>query len=79
VGREVSPDEAYKAAEICALNCLAPIKSVVGSLDKVEEIVQIRGFVNLADDLHNQPEEEKERCQGYLECDVSVLGASQSV
>jgi len=55
VGKEVSPDEAYKAAEICALNCLAAIKSVVGSLEEVEEIVQVRGFVNSADDFHDQP------------------------
>jgi enamine deaminase RidA (YjgF/YER057c/UK114 family) len=51
VGKEVSLDEAYKAAEICALNCLAAIKSVVGSLETVEEIVQVRG----ADDFHDQP------------------------
>lgn len=55
VGKEVSLDEAYKAAEICALNCLAAIKSVVGSLEEVEEIVQVRGFVNSADDFHDQP------------------------
>jgi enamine deaminase RidA (YjgF/YER057c/UK114 family) len=55
VGKEVSLDEAYKAAEICALNCLAAIKSVVGSLETVEEIVQVRGFINSADDFHDQP------------------------
>jgi len=48
-------DEAYKAAEICALNCLTAIKSVVGSLEKVEEIVQVHGFINLADGFHHQP------------------------
>jgi len=40
VGAEVSPEDAYKAAQICALNCLAAVKSLVGSLDAVEEIVQ---------------------------------------
>ena len=55
VGGAVSQDEAYKAAEICALNCLAAIKSVVGSLEEVEEIVQLRGFVNSAPDFHDQP------------------------
>ena len=43
VGEEVSLDEAYKATQICALNCLAAAPSVVGSLEKVEEIVQVRG------------------------------------
>jgi len=55
VGKEVSLDEAYKAAEICALNCLAAIKLVVGSLEEVEQIVQVRGFVNSAQDFHDQP------------------------
>ena len=55
VGGEVSLDEAYKAAELCALNCLAAIKSVVGSLEAVEQIVHVRGFVNSASDFHDQP------------------------
>jgi len=55
VGGEVSPDQAYKAAAICVLNCLAAVKSVVGSLEEVEEIVQVRGFVNSADNFHDQP------------------------
>ncbi len=55
VGREVSLEDAYKAAQICALNCLAAVKAVVGSLDRVEEVVQVRGFVNSAPDFHDQP------------------------
>jgi len=55
VGCEVSLDEAYKAAEICALNCLAAIKSVVGSLEEVEEIVQVRGFVSSGSRFYEQP------------------------
>jgi len=55
VGKEVSLDEGYKAAEICALNSLAAVKSVVGSLEEVEQIVQVRGFVNSAPDFHDQP------------------------
>jgi len=56
VGAEVSPEDAYKAAQICALNCLAAVKSLVGSLDAVAEIVQVRGFVNSAPDFHGQPQ-----------------------
>lgn len=55
VGAEVSFEEAYKAAQVCALNCLSAVKSVTGSLEKVEEIVQVRGFVNSAADFHDQP------------------------
>ena len=36
LGREVSEEEGYKAAEIAALNCIAIVKEAVGDLDKVE-------------------------------------------
>jgi len=56
VGKEVSLEEGYKAAAICAINCLAAIKSLIGSLDKIEEIVNLRGFVNSSLDFYRQPE-----------------------
>ncbi len=55
VGREVPLEDAYKAAQICALNCLAAVKAVVGSLDRVAEIVQVHGFVNSAPSFYDQP------------------------
>jgi len=56
VGSERTVEEGYKAARICALNCLAAVKALVGSLDKVEEIVQVRGFVSSAPNFGKQPE-----------------------
>ena len=56
VGAEKTLKEGYEAAKICALNCLAAVKDLVGSLDEIEEIVQIRGFVNSAPDFGKQPE-----------------------
>jgi len=56
VGDEVSLEEGYEAAEVCALNCLAAIKSVIGSLDEIEEILNLRGFVNSSLDFYRQPE-----------------------
>ena len=55
VGETVSEEDAYKAARICALNGLGVVKSLVGSLDNVEKIVQIQGFVNSKNDFTNQP------------------------
>jgi enamine deaminase RidA (YjgF/YER057c/UK114 family) len=49
-------EEGYEAARICAINCLAAVKDLVGTLDKVEEIVQVRGFVNCTSDFGEQPE-----------------------
>ncbi len=56
VGSEKTLEEGYEAAKICALNCLAAVKDLVGSLDKIEEVVQVRGFVNCTPDFGNQPE-----------------------
>jgi len=56
VSSEKTLEEGYEAAKICALNCLAAVKDVVGSLDEIEEIVQVRGFVNSAPDFGKQPE-----------------------
>ncbi|MFZ2330868.1 MAG: RidA family protein [Atribacterota bacterium] len=56
VGKEVSLQEGYEAAKICAINCLAAIKTVIGSLDEIDEIVSLRGFVNSSLDFYRQPE-----------------------
>jgi len=56
VGKEKTVEEGYEAAKICALNCLAAVKDLVGSLDEIEEIVQVRGFVNSTPDFGKQPE-----------------------
>lgn len=56
LGAEVSNEIGVKAAEICALNCLSVIKSVVGSLDNIEQIVKLTVFVNSADGFIAQPQ-----------------------
>jgi len=55
IGRDLSVDEGYEAARRCALNVLAVIQFVEGSLDNVREVVHVRGFVNSADGFHDQP------------------------
>ncbi len=56
IGGEVSLKEGYESAKICAINCLAAIKSVIGSLDKIDEIVKVKGYVNSTSDFYRQPE-----------------------
>lgn len=55
VGAEVSAEDAYEAAKISALNCLGVIKSIVGDLDKIEQVVKVVGFVNSAPGFNMQP------------------------
>ena len=54
VGQEVSVEDGKKAARLCCLNCLAIIKEVAGSLDRVERIVKMTGFVNANADFYQQ-------------------------
>ncbi|MER5639314.1 RidA family protein [Kitasatospora sp. NPDC002227] len=55
VGAEVTPEEAKGLAQTCALNALAAIKSVIGDLDRVEQVVKVVGFVASAPDFTGQP------------------------
>ena len=55
VGADLTEEQAYEAAKICAINCLSAIKGVIGSLDKIEQIVKVTGFVNSAPGFSAQP------------------------
>lgn len=55
VGRDLSEEDAIKAAQVCALNCLAAIKSVVGDLDRVVEVEKLTVFVASNPDFTAQP------------------------
>lgn len=55
VGKDVTEDQAYDAAKLCALNCLSVIKAQIGNLDKIEQVVKVVGFVNSADGFNMQP------------------------
>ena len=55
VGRDVTVEDANKAAELAALSLLATIKSEIGSLSRVDQIVKAVGLVNCADGFAQQP------------------------
>ncbi len=56
VGGPLSEAEGYEAAKTCALNCLSVIKAQVNSLDNIEKIVKVVGFVNSASGFNKQPQ-----------------------
>ncbi|MGB7450299.1 MAG: RidA family protein [Ornithinimicrobium sp.] len=41
----VSPEQAQECARLCALNAIAAVKSVVGDLDRVTQVLKVTGFV----------------------------------
>jgi len=54
VGKDLTTEQASNAARICALNCLAAMKAVIGNLDKIERIIKLTGFVNSTGDFTEQ-------------------------
>ncbi|WP_204162057.1 MULTISPECIES: RidA family protein [unclassified Rathayibacter] len=55
VGDGVSPEVAKDLARVCALNALAAVAEVLGSLDRVTQIVKMTGFVASASGFTGQP------------------------
>jgi len=54
LGEELTLEQGYEAARICALNCLAAINGEAGSLDYVDRIVKVLGFVSSAEGFTEQ-------------------------
>ena len=54
VGAEVTPEQAKELARICALNALAAVASLVGSLDDIQ-VLKVVGFVASAEGFTGQP------------------------
>ena len=54
VGLEVDVDQAKKLAEICALNCLAAVETIV-PIERISRIVRVVGYVNGVAGFTNQP------------------------
>lgn len=55
VGRDLTVEDAYEAAKLAALNCLAAAKSILGTLDRIERVVKVNGYVNSAPGFTDQP------------------------
>jgi len=63
VPSQVSMDDATKAAELCAANVLRAVHGQIGSLDKIQRVVRITGYVNADAD--------------FLDCHLVINGASR--
>jgi enamine deaminase RidA (YjgF/YER057c/UK114 family) len=55
VGAEVSADDAKLLARTCALNALAAVQNVIGSLDRITRVVKVVGFVASDPSFTGQP------------------------
>ncbi|NMB12261.1 MAG: RidA family protein [Firmicutes bacterium] len=75
VGTDVSLEEAYEAAKLCAINALGGLKAVIGNLERVDEIVKVLGFVNSDEDFHRQPEV----MHGFTDLLVELFGPEKGI
>ncbi len=56
VGKELTTEDAYKAAERCGLSIIAQVKKACdGNLSKIKSCVKLTGFVNSTEDFIEQP------------------------
>ena len=56
VGKDLTADDAYKAAERCGLSIVAQVKKACdGDLAKVKSCIKLTGFVNSTEDFTEQP------------------------
>lgn len=56
LGGDVSIDDGYQAARLCALNVIAQVKAACGGdLDRVVRCLKLGGFVNSTPDFGDQP------------------------
>ncbi len=71
VGQSLNVDQGKEAAKIALLNALAVIKSAIGSLDFIEQIVRMSLYVACTPDFTAQPTV----ANGASDLLVEVLGA----
>lgn len=55
VGQDVSLEQAYEAARVCTLNALSIAKDMLGSLEQIERVIRVGGFVASAQGFFDQP------------------------
>jgi enamine deaminase RidA (YjgF/YER057c/UK114 family) len=55
VGKELNLEEGYKAAQEACLNCLSQLKSQLGDLDRIKQVLQVVGYVNSEVGFMDQP------------------------
>jgi enamine deaminase RidA (YjgF/YER057c/UK114 family) len=55
VGEHIAVSEGYEAAKVCVLNALAVLRAELGSLDRIERVITLTGYVASAPGFEEQP------------------------
>jgi enamine deaminase RidA (YjgF/YER057c/UK114 family) len=70
LGADLTVAKGQAAARLCALNILAQARAALGTLDRVQQLVRLTGFVNAAPDFTEHPQV----VNGASDLMVEVLG-----
>lgn len=73
LGGDMSIEQGYDAARCVALNMLANIRAVAGSLDRIERVVKVLGMVNCTPDFNDMPKV----INGFSDLFVELLGVER--
>ncbi len=55
LGRDLTLEQGYDAARMCAINHLAILKDLLGDLDRIDRIVKLVGHINCAPGFNRLP------------------------
>src|SRR4051812_25944870 len=55
LGDDVTVEEGYDAARVCALNALSVLRAELGTLDRIERVLTVTGFVACVPGFDQQP------------------------
>lgn len=55
LGVDLTVEQGYQAARVCALNCLRAVKTLAGSLDNLTQIIKVLGLVNAGPGFNDTP------------------------
>jgi enamine deaminase RidA (YjgF/YER057c/UK114 family) len=55
LGREFTTQQGYELARSTGLDILAAVRLALGSLDRVQRVVKLQGFVNATEDFEQHP------------------------
>ena len=70
LGRDLTVEDGYAAARLTTLNILQMVRKVLGTLDAVEQFVEVLGMVNSAPGFTDQPRV----LNGCSDCLVELFG-----
>jgi enamine deaminase RidA (YjgF/YER057c/UK114 family) len=70
IGVDRTLDEGYAAARACGISQLAALRDILGSLDQVEQIVSVNGYVNAVPGFMDSPKV----LNGFSDLMVEVFG-----